>query len=56
MTFPPENDDEKRFNETLKRMLGKPPLPHDSGKTKESQAQKKKAKPSKASPSSFSKR
>ncbi|WP_181183186.1 hypothetical protein [Mesorhizobium sp. B3-1-7] len=48
--------DEAKFNETLKRMLKTPPAPHDSDKSKQSQAEKRKAKVVKASPSFSSKR
>ncbi|MBB6407751.1 hypothetical protein [Mesorhizobium sangaii] len=37
--------DEKRFNETLKRMLKTPPKAHDSDKVAKSPTEKKKAKP-----------
>jgi hypothetical protein len=38
----------------MERLIKTPPAPHDSDKAKRSQAQKKKARPAKASPS-FSK-
>ncbi|MFC3324289.1 hypothetical protein [Mesorhizobium cantuariense] len=48
-------DDEKKFNDTLKRMLQTAPKQHDTGKVDKSPKEKAKARPAKASPSSSSK-
>jgi hypothetical protein len=44
MNQPQQDSDERKFNETLKRMLQTPPQPHESAKGK--QPDRSKAKPS----------
>ncbi|MBZ9960833.1 hypothetical protein [Mesorhizobium sp. BR1-1-14] len=44
MTNPEKETDEKRFNETLKRMLKTPPKPHGVAKSDKKKPAKRRAK------------